>query len=93
MVKIVSFANVLLIAGGLTVSAIGFAGLAAAEPVCGGAVPSASSHKPFTNGSAGSASCADALDKSDTSMGDIASAGSYANGSAAFTYAPWMTAG
>ena len=89
MVRIVSFANTLLVAGGLAVSSIGLAGLAAAEPACQGAVPTGSSHQTFSNGPASSASCTDALDESDTSMTDIAAAGSFPSGEAEFTYSPW----
>jgi hypothetical protein len=96
MVRIVSFAGTLLVTAALAVSSLVFAGLAAAAPVCNGAVPAASSHALFPSGRgpASSADCEDDFDTSDTSMTDIGSAGSYPaassypNGSAAFTYAP-----
>jgi hypothetical protein len=79
MVRMVSYANTLLVAGGLAVGSLSFANLAAADPACSGGVPSASSHQLFPSGRGptGSASCADALDTSDTSMADIADAGSW----------------
>jgi hypothetical protein len=100
VVRIVSFASTLLVAGGLAVSSIGFAGLAAAEPACQGGVPNASAHQLFPDptggpGPASSGSCADAFDLSDTSMVDIAVAGSYPsgssypNGSSALTSSSW----
>jgi hypothetical protein len=93
MVRLVSFATKLLVVGGLGVSSIGFAGLAAAEPACGGGVPSASSHQPFSNGPATAASCVDSDDTSDTSMIDMPDAGSWPSHSAEFTYAPWTQVG
>ena len=88
----VTFANTLLVTGGLVVSLLGFAGSAAAEPACGGSIPEGSEHQLFPSGRgpSGSAACADALDSSDTSMTDIADAGSnpaggsYPNGSTAY---------
>jgi hypothetical protein len=93
VVRIVSFGSTLLVAGGVAAASVSFAGLAAAEPACQGGVPSGSSHQPFPagRGPTGSGSCADALDSSDTSMTDIAAAGSYPNGSAVFTYSPQGT--
>jgi hypothetical protein len=93
MVRIVSLANTLLVAGALAVSSLGFAGVATAEPVCSGSVPNGSAHKPFPSGRgpSSSANCEDALDSSKTSMTDIAAAGSYKVGSAVFTYAPQGT--
>jgi hypothetical protein len=91
MVRLVSLANSLLVVGGLALGSLGLAGVAAAEPACQGGVPSASSHQPYSNGPASSASCAYAMDASDTSMADIADAGSYPDGGAEFTYAPQDT--
>jgi hypothetical protein len=99
MFRIVSFANTLIVTGALTASSLGFAGVAAAEPACGGSVPSGKSHHifPTGRGPTGSANCEDALDTSDTSMTDIASAGaypsggSYPNGTAAFKDSPQPT--
>jgi hypothetical protein len=99
MVRIVSFANTLIVTGALAASSLGFAGVAAAEPACGGSIPNAKSHQPFPSGRGptGSANCEDALDTSDTSMTDIASlgaypsGGSYPNGSSAFKDSPQPT--
>lgn len=91
MVRIVSFTGTLLVAGGLAVGSIGFAGVAAAKPICNGAVPAASSHKAFANGPASTADCEDADDTGTSSMVKIATAGSYAEGNAAFTASPQKT--
>jgi hypothetical protein len=100
MVRIVSLAKTLLVAGALAVSSLGFAGVATAEPACSGSVPSGSAHQPFPSGRgpSSSANCEDALDSSKTSMTDIAAAGSYKaaagsynNGSAVFSYDPQGT--
>lgn len=91
MVRIVSFASTLLVAGGLVVSSLGFAGVAAAAPTCSGSVPTPSSHTPFKNGPASSANCEDADDTGKTSMVKIAGAGSYTEGSATLTATPQKT--
>lgn len=92
MVRIVSFASTLLVAGGLVVGSIGVAGVAAAAPTCSGAVPTPSSHTPFTNGPASSSNCEDADDTGKTSMVKIASAGTYTKGGFTMTATPQKTA-
>jgi hypothetical protein len=91
MVRIVSFASTLLVAGGLAVSSLGLAGVAVAAPTCSGSVPTPSSHTPFKNGPASSANCEDADDTGKSSMVKIASAGSYSGGNSTLTAAPQKT--
>ncbi len=91
MVRIVSLGTTLLAVGGLAVSSLGFAGVAAAKPTCNGAIPAGSAHTAFANGSASSADCEDANDTGTFSMVKIAAAGSYSNGSSTITATPQKT--
>lgn len=91
MVRIVSSAGALVVAGGMAVGSLGFAGFAAAAPTCTGSVPAPTSHKTFANGPASATVCADAEDTGTSSMAKIAGAGSYSNGSSTFTATPQKT--
>ena len=92
MVRSSLYAKSLIAIGGLTASFIGFAGVAAAEPNCWGGISGGSAHQPFSNGPADAAGCDDLLDTSDTSMGDIAQAGSFPGSDAEVSASPWTKA-
>jgi hypothetical protein len=91
VVSFISCAKKLLVAGGLAVSLVGFAGAAAAEPNCWGDISGGSAHQPFSIGPADDAGCGDLQDTSDTSMSDINAAGSYPGGSSEVAASPWTT--
>ena len=90
MLRVLSHASKLLIAAGLVAGGlVGFAGMAAAGPTCWGWISGGWAHQAFTNGSADTAGCTHQQDWSDTSMPDLAEAGSFPGGSSEISASPW----
>jgi hypothetical protein len=90
MLRVISYASKLLIAAGLVAGGlVGFSGTAEAGPTCWGWISGGWAHRPFTNSSSDTAGCTHQQDWSDTSMPDLAGAGSFPGGSSEISASPW----